>query len=286
MAYHNRVNATQKIAENTAKEVRKGNKKSVDARTSDFNPIEPARAYGVTKRESVVYETIKLGVFRLVGLAFFGAMLSIMVLGTLAFVFSGNVLVSFVVSVGYALVFLFVLTKPIRKRARFIHKMKRLCKKKNYKLKVEQGFFNALVWSPDKIDFSLNTGRYTYLVHYLTVTKYRASVTFCDKHNFYRTKYPPPNVFTIILGLRPRVKRYTVSFPEPYTVGGHKNVNAIVVNPVCRDLYIKNHDGVTEPTGSGAECFGYSIYTGTGFLESIVRNEESAAYIGDKGTAH
>ncbi len=153
--------------------------------------------------------------------------------------------------------------------------MKRLCKKKNYKLKVEQGFINALFWSPDKIDFSLNTGRHTYLVHYLTVRKYRSSVTFCDKHNFYRTKYPPPNVFTIIFGLKARTKNYTVSFPETYTIGSHKNINAIVVNPVCRDLYMKNKDGVTEPTGSGAECFGYSVFTGSGFLETVVRNEQS-----------
>lgn len=272
-----RVNAERKINEDVSRETKRSKAKNPNKRESDFNPVDPARAYGVTRKEFALYEKIKLKVFQIIGLAFFGAMLSIVVIGTLAFLLLGNILVSFFMSVCFAVVFLFVLTKPLRKRARFIHKMKRLCKKKNYKLKVEQGFFDALVWSPDRIDFSLNTGRHTYLVHYLTVRKYRSSVTFCDKHNFYRTKFPPPNVFTIILGLVPKVKEYTVSFPEPYTIGGHKNINAIVVNPVCRDLYIKNHDGVTEPTGSGAECFGYSIYTGSGFLETVVRNEESAA---------
>jgi hypothetical protein len=273
---HQRANAARKISDITAKEVKKGDKKSVDPRASEFNPIEPARAYGVTKKEVALYEKLKLKFFQLIGLAFFCTMLSIVVLGTLAFLLFGNILVSFLITVITTVALLFIFTKPLRKRARFIGKLKRLCKKNNYKLKFEQGFFSALVWSPDRIDLSVNTGRYTYLVHLLTVRKYRSSITFCDKHNFYRTKFPPPNVFTIILGLRPKVRDYTVSFPEPYTIGEHKNINAIIVNPVCSDLYMKNKDGVTEPTGSGAECFGYSIFTGSGFLEAIVRNEKGS----------
>ena len=39
---------------------------------------------------------------------------------------------------------------------------------------------------------------------------------------------------------------------------------------------MKNKEGVTEPTGSGASGFGYTVYTGSGFLEAIVRNEQNA----------
>ena len=281
-----RVNAERKINDDVSRETKRAKAKNPNKRESDFNPIDPARAYGVTKKEFVIFEWIKLTVYRLIGAAFVCAMFSIVIIGTLAFLICGNALVSFVVMLGFSLLFLLFFTKPLRKRARFIRKMKRLCRKKNYKLKLEQGFFDALVWSPDRIDFSLNTGRYTYLVHYLTVRKYRSAVTFCDKHSFYRTKFPPPNVFTIIFGFKPKTKYFKVSFPEPYTIGTHKTVNAIIVNPVCRDLYIKNKDGVTEPTGSGASGFGYTVFTGSGFLETIVRNEESAAYEGDFKISH
>ena len=90
-----------------------------------------------------------------------------------------------------------------------------------------------------------------------------------------------PNIFTVIFGFKPKSKKYSLSFPTPYTIGTHKNINAIVVNPVCRELFYKNRDGVTEPTGSGVECFGYTVYTGSGFLESIVRNEENADFSSD-----
>ena len=273
----NRVNAEQKINANLSQETKKGRRKSVDKRESDFNPVDPARAYGVTKKEFVILEWVKLSVYRIIGALFCLAMFSIVALGTIAFIVCGNIMISFLIVVGFAIVFFCTVSKPIRKRARFVAKMKRLCKKKNYKLKLEQGFFDALVWSPDRIDFSLNTGKYTYLVHYLTVRKYRSAVTFCDKHSFYRTKFPPPNVFTIIFGFKPKTKHFKVSFPESYTIGTHKNINAIIVNPVCRDLYMKNKEGVTEPTGSGASGFGYTVYTGSGFLEAIVRNEESAS---------
>ena len=273
---NNRFSAEIKLNENIASDTQKAPHQRVDSRESDFNPVSPARAYGKKRKEIHIVETLKLNFFRLIAIVFLYALLSIPAVGLFAFLTYGNVLVSFLFWVIFSLVALHIAFKPIRKRLSFIRKLKKLCKKNNYKLKVDQNFIDALFWSPDKIDFSLNTGRHTYFVHYLTVRKYRSSVTFCDKHNFYRTKYPPPNVFTIIFGWKPKTKNYTVSFPEPYTIGAHKNVNAIVVNPVCRDLYVKNRDGVTEPTGSGAECFGYTVFTGSGFLETIVRNEESA----------
>jgi hypothetical protein len=282
----NRVNAERKINEDLASDTQRAPHKRVDSRESEFNPVSPARAYGKKRKEIHLFEIIKLNLFRLIAIAFLYFLLSIPLLGLFAFLTYGNILVTFLFWIIFTVIVLHIALKPIRKRMRFVRKLKRLCKQKNYKLKIEQGFIDALFWSPDRIDFSLNTGRYTYLAHYLTVRKYRSAVTFCDKHSFYRTKFPPPNVFTIILGLKPRTKYFNVSFPEPYTIGTHKTVNSIIVNPVCRDLYIKNKDGVTEPTGSGASEFGYTVFTGSGFLETIVRNEESAAYKGDFKISH
>lgn len=270
----NRYNAQIKLNENLTKDTQKAPHTRVDSRESEFNPVSPARAYGKKKKEIHLLEMLKLNLFRLIAIVFLYFLLSVPLLGLFAFLTYGNILVTFLFWVIFSLVALHIAFKPIRKRMKFVRKLKGLCKKNNYKLKLEQSFVDALFWSPDKIDFSLNTGRYTYLVHYLTVKKYRSSVTFSDKHSFYRTKYPPPNVFTIIFGLKPRTKYYTVSFPNSYTIGTHKNINAIIVNPVCRDLFVKNHDGVTEPTGSGAECFGYTVFTGSGFLETVARNEE------------
>ena len=184
---NNRFSAEIKLNENIASDTQKAPHKMADSRESEFNPVSPARAYGKKRKEIHLVETLKLNLFRLIAIVFLYFLLSIPAVGLFAFLTYGNILVTFLFWVIFTAVLLFIITKPLRKRMKFVRKLKRLCKKKNYKLKVEQGFVNTLLWSPDKIDFSLNTGRHTYLVHYLTVRKYRSSVTFCDKHNFTAT---------------------------------------------------------------------------------------------------
>ena len=275
---YNRISAEIKLKKQTNEDIANSamssEKKKESSRTSKFNPVEMYRAYGKTKKEYGFIERIKLFMARGVVLFMMFSMLSIVATGSLAFLLYGNVLISFTAMLIVAIIFFVKFSKPIRRRLKFQKKLKKLCREKRYKLTFEQSFIDSLFWSPEKLDFTLNTGTHLYLVHYLTLPKYNASLTFLDGENFVYTKHRLRNPFTLIFDLKDKQKNYSVKFPEKYQLDRKKNVNALIVNPVCRDIFRKNESGVTEATGSGADIFGLFVFTGSGFIDSVKRNEE------------
>lgn len=282
MSRFNRVNSSinvtkviEKDAADSAASSKKQKKKEADkSKASKFNPIESYRSYGKTKKEYAFMEHLKLFLARGVVVIMMISMLSILAAGSLTFLIYGNVLVSAVVMFVMILVFFVKFSKPIRRRLKFQKKLKKLCREKRYKLTFEQSFIDSLFWSSERLDFTLNTGTHLYLVHYLTLPKYNASLTFMDGENFVYTKHRLRNPFTLIFDLKDKHKNYSVKFPEKYELDRKKTVRALVVNPVCRDIFRKNESGVIEATGSGGDIFGLSVFTGSGFIESIRRNEE------------
>lgn len=267
--YASRINAEQKIRSNMTPEV-----KNPDKRMSDVNPVEPARAYGVTRKELYLFEKIKLFLARALVVFMMFCMVSILVTGIIALILHGNELINTVIIGSAAIICLVKFSKPIRRRLKFQRRLKKLCKENNYKLSFEQNFFDSLIWSKDKLDFVLNTGTHVYLVHYLTLTKYNASLSFIDSEHFVYTKHRLKNAFTLIFSLKSKSKSYSVSFPKEYERDRHINIRALVVNPVCKEMFYKNSDGIFEATGSGGDIFGYKVFTGSGFIEAINRNEQ------------
>ena len=65
-----------------------------------------------------------------------------------------------------------------------------------------------------------------------------------------------------------------MSFQKHISQGAMENVNVILVNPTCCEFNTKNKNGSLEPTGNGAECFGYTLFTGSGFISNLVRTED------------
>ncbi len=276
----NKISAEMKLKKMFAEDIAKSDmssdtkKQSRKSRISKNDPVEPYRAYGVTRKEYHLYEKLKLFVARGVFLLVIGGLILIWALGAVTFLLYGNILLSTLVVGAVSLLVLMKFSKPIRRRLKFQKKLKKLCREKNYKLKFEQNFFDSLVWSPEKLDFTLNTGTHLYLVHYLTLPKYNARLTFLDGENFVYTKHRLRNPFTVIFDLKDKHKNYSVKFPKKYELDRKKTVRALIVNPVCRDIFRKNELGVIEAAGSGADIFGFSVYTGSGFIESVRRNEE------------
>ena len=282
MPKHNNLSAqisAKKFIEKDAADSAASSKKikkeeASDSKISRFNPVEIYRTYGKTKREYSFIEYLKLFLARGVVVIMMFAMLSILATGFVAFLVFGNILVSAVVMFAMIVILFVKFSKPIRRRLKFQKKLKKLCREKRYKLTFEQSFIDSLFWSPEKLDFTLNTGTHLYLVHYLTLPKYNASLTFMDSENFVYTKHRLRNPFTLIFDLKDKSKNYSVKFPEKYVLDRKKTVKAIIVNPVCRDIFRKNENGSIEATGSGGDIFGASVFTGTGFLENVRRNEE------------
>lgn len=242
---------------------------------SEFNPVPMYRAYGVTKREYRVWEIIKQILMKGTTLLFLLALIAYPIIGVTTFIIFGNALVSFLLSTTILVLMLLKLTRTIRKRAKFHCKLKRFCKKNKYRIKFEQNFFESLVWSPVLIDFTLTTGTHNYIVHYFTAHKYNSSLSFLEKGKMVFKKYPPNNKFTVIFDFKAKSKEYEISFPKEYELDRKINVNALVVNPVCKEFFEREQGGGIVPTGNGACVFGIQVFTGSGFIETVKRNDRS-----------
>lgn len=244
------------------------------SRISDSNPVDFVRSYGVTKKEYPLLEKIKSIAIMAVTVLFMLLIMSFVVIGIVAFLFSGQLLIQIIMITVALMVLIIRLTRSIRKRLIFHIKLRKLCKKEKFRLKFERKFFQSLVWSPDKIDFTLSTGTHVYAVHYLTLNKYNATLNFFDKGEIIYKKQPRNNKFSVIFDRRVKSKTYKISFPEKYDIKGKKNIHALVVNPTCREFFKKDETGGgVVPSGSGECVFGMTVYTGSGFIASIIRNE-------------
>ena len=250
-------------------------KKERFATESEENPVPIYRAYGVKRREYPVLEKIKNFIIMFFTVAFMGQYFLLMAIAIIAVLALGNLLLKTLI---ITIVFVFVTvksTRALRIRAKFNKKLKKLCKKNGYTLTFEQNFVDSLLWSNDRIDLTVDTGNYLYQAHFLTVRKYNSGLTLAKKGEILFTQYRLNNKFTIIFNLKPKTKIYKVSFPDTHGIQNRKVVNCIIINPSCKEMFCKDRDGVISPTGSGAEAFGMTAFTGTGFIESIKRNEEN-----------
>ena len=77
---------------------------------------------------------------------------------------------------------------------------------------------------------------------------------------------------SLALGLRERIKDVSYAF-EGSKVTSKKTVKVLLMNPAPYSMqaYDKKENKVVE-TGSGAEFFGYTAYSGSGFLGVLERN--------------
>lgn len=228
---------------------------------------------GIKRTILDVWQRIKDLFAQLLAVLFLGALASLMLFIIGALLILGNPLVSAIVILGAAVLFAFLLTRPLRKRLRFQRKLKKLCREKKYRAVFHRPLRESFSWSTDKLDFTLSTAKHVYYVHYLTVKSYRSSITLLDGENLLLTKYPPQNKLALIFNLKAKQKNYKVSFPKSSSIGERKFVNTVIVNPTCMEMFAKNRDGVTEPTGNGTHIFGYSVYTASGFIEAVLRSE-------------
>lgn len=237
------------------------------------------RSYGVKRRLRPWQEKINLTFGRVIVLWMLGVLLfaaATCVVGF--FVWFPELWVKVLLGVlagGFAV---FRLTRTLRKRRRFCKKLKRLCRAKKYRLTYVQNFFQSLVWSGNREDFVLETGGCVYYVRYLTVRKYRSSLYFEKPDAIKLIKRPLNNKFTLIFDMKPRTKYYPIDFTIDERLstiwGNKKQIKALVVNPVCAEMLYKSKDGGYESTGSGGEHYGYTVFTGSGFIETVKRDGE------------
>lgn len=233
------------------------------------------RSYGVTKKVNPVMRAIKENVAKIVTAIFLAIELFLIFFVTFMLAFYTGVLTATIMFVILFSIFAVNATKLPRRRWSFLRKLKKACKQNGYELDVRRGFFKALTWSKEPvIDFKLTAGKWTYYVKFATSKRFLSSFTFVSKDEVKYTKIARKSRIATIFDFKDRTKSMRIAFPSEIDSEDKYSVKAILVNPAVMNLEQKGRDGVIVPTGSGEKLFGYTIFTGVGFLETVKRNVE------------
>ena len=233
------------------------------------------RAYGVTRRVRPWAERTKLTFLKFLALWMMSTWCVVILFSLTAFfLYYPEMWVKLLALLLLVILASFLLTRTVRKRRKFTKKLKKLCKKRGYSIRYEQNFFQSLVWSADRQDFVLEREKTAYYVRYLTIRKYRSTLYFEKQDLFRLVKEPSRNRIIRIFFDFAKTKYYPLDFQVPAREDGKKTVKVLVINPVCQEMNVKDPDGGYEATGNGGAHFGFTVYTGSGFLDAIEREEE------------
>ena len=235
--------------------------------------VELHRSYGVKKRVTLATRLNEQ-------LAKVLAVCLILLLGTifaLGMVWLTVALGTIGIMLAVIAVVVFIYVKPcrkLRKRLRFILKLRRKCRELGYKLSFTRGFFKALKLNGEGFDLTVDTGKKLWCVRFFTPKKYLSHLTFIDRNSIEIKTNITKSHFKFILGLNNvNVRRISYSFsdePLPYHA---KSVKALIVNPVPHDVFKKDPDGAVIPIGTGERLYDYTMYTGSGFIEALRRDD-------------
>ena len=251
----------------------KGQKSIVDDTINgETGQVEMYRSYGVKKKVNPVVIFINVVLAKVLFVMIMILEIAIISIGAIVLFLYGGTLISTLLAAILLFVVLNKTTKIPRRRISFQRKLKKACRREKCKLTFHKEFFKSLYWANnDELDFTLKSGKYTYFVKYVTPKKPLSSVTFLSREEIKYTKHARKNMFTLMLGFKDRTKILKINFPHTINACDKYQKKIIIVNPNPRDILVKNSEGAIIPTGSGEEIYGYTIYTGTGFIDEIVR---------------
>ena len=258
-----------------------GNKRlQDDAEEVEIQDIETEdvplyRSYGVTQKVNPVKQFFAMLVMRGLTVILVASELAILVLVTVAFAIYGGVLIATVMFIIAFLILFFHNTKLPRKRLSFLRKLKKTAQKEGITLEFKRGFFKSLTWAEkNEIDFVAKAGKWTYYVKFASTKRFLSSFVFVSKDKMKYIKLARRGNFAVIFNSKNKSKTLKIAFPEEIRADDKYSVKAILVNPAVMNIERKSPDGATVPTGSGEKLFGYTIYTGSGFIETLKRNIE------------
>ena len=245
---------------------------SEDEATGEIG-VPSYRCYGVTRRKHQIVETAAFLILSAMALWIFGVCILALLTFFLAVLDFGTVLSKTFLVGGAILLLVWLNTRLLRKRMRFVRRMRRFCKKNRMNIQKNKPFLLAFLWEGEQPDFLIDTREARYAVHFLSIKKRRSALFLEKKDTMKLVSYPLNNIFTVIFGFQPKVRYYPlVPVREGESTAYGREIRRIVLlNPTCREMFEKNADGMTVPTGSGASFCGYTVYTGSGFLNALER---------------
>lgn len=241
---------------------------------STENPVPLHRSYGVRKKEGFFawFNNKIAAVFALILIAFLVVIWFLGIFALMGALGAIGTALSFVVT---ACIVYFVGLRRVRIRRKFIRRLKKVCKKCNFKLTFKRGFFSALRFHFDGLDFTVETGEKLYCVKLIPAKKL-SHVIFYDKDTVQIRTNITRSHFKLVLGFNdPKTKMVKFGFESTEIPHTSKEVeNVALLNPVPLDMFRRDSDGAVIATGNGHRFYDYTLYAGSGFINALVRRHE------------
>jgi hypothetical protein len=242
---------------------------------SEINPVPLYRSYGVTKKEgffaklnNVIAAVLAAILFALLFVTWgLGIYILISMLGTIGIAFA----------IGSVAAFVYIkFCRKIRKRVKFLRRLKKHCKRMGYTLKFHRGFFAALKLNGQGIDFTVDTGKKLWTVRFFTPKKHLSHIIFEDKNHVGIKTNITKSHFKFVLGFNnPKYSQFEYRYDDRIELKDRKSARALIINPVPHEVFKKDSDGAVIPIGTGERLFGYIMFTGSGFLEYLARDDDA-----------
>ena len=249
--------------------------KDIEIEEIETEDVPLYRSYGVTKKVNPIKQFFAMFFLRGLTVFLMTSEFAILALVTYAFAVYSGVLIATIMFVIAFSIFFFHNTKLQRKRLSFLRKLKKTAKKNGIELEFRRGFLKSLVWSgKDDVDFVAKAGKWTYYVKFATTKRFLSSFLFVSNNEMKYIKLARRGNLAVIFNSKNKIKTWKIEFPSEINEGDKYSVKTILINPAVMDIERKSPDGATVPTGSGEKLFGYTIYTGSGFIETLKRNIE------------
>ncbi len=235
--------------------------------------VELYRSYGVTKKVRGWHILLNDLLVKIIFAAYCIAMVALIGIGGTAWLGMGGLMFTFFFGIGFFTFLLIKSTRVPRARRKFFCKLKKTCKKYNFRLTRIRSFWRGFGWDESKgIDFMLKAGAYTYYVKFATSDTPRVSFTFLSKTEMKYTRHRLKNIFNLIFDRYDKSKTLKITFPPSIDEHSKTDKRVIIINPRPQEMFAKNEMGVTVPTGSGEHSFGYYVFTSTSFINEVLRD--------------
>ena len=122
------------------------------------------------------------------------------------------------------------------------------------------------------LDFTVDSLKKRWCVRFFTPKKYLSHITFVDKSTVEIKTNIIKSRLKLSFGLNePKTNLIQYSYGDDVSVGNKKVAKALIINPVPHDVFKRDKDGATIPIGTGEYLYGYTMFSGSGFLEALQR---------------
>ena len=232
----------------------------------EYYSRESYRRYGA---KNIPYSSIvfRNTIFTVFSYIFLGLYCSGVIVAGIAFALHGGDVARFLVAVLIIAIVWVVIAVRRSKRSKFVKKLRRFCSRNGRVRLYENTPLMKNMHRPSGVcDFTVETDNTVYDVMFFPAPRRLAVIIFIQPDVAQVMTGVVKSRISMALGIREKIKDVSYAF-EGSKVSSKKVVKVLLMNPAPYSMraYDKRENKVVE-TGSGAEFFGYTAYSGSGFL--------------------